>query len=123
MKEDFVVASLTMEIQLNVLENKMLVGFGLHVSKIVIIFEIFEIHIFSELGLGDDETVYRSCIKSSDIGEECVDGDLGPVGATVCFCTDDDCNKDKDCTCNSSSTIGISVVALLVCAYALFEVK
>ena len=79
--------------------------------------------IFSETGILEEEQVIRACIDSSSLGEECVDGDVGPVGATLCFCTEDDCNKDKTCTCNSSSTIGISVMALLVCAYALFEMK
>merc|ERR1712004_164882 len=72
---------------------------------------------FMSTRLNDDETIHRSCIDSSSIGEECVDGDVLGAGLTVCFCTEDDCNKDKSCTCNSSSTIGISVMALLVCAY------
>ena len=54
------------------------------------------------LGLEDDETVYRSCIDSGGLGDNCVHAEVGGVSATECFCTTDNCNKDHLCDCPST---------------------
>ena len=68
--------------------------------------------IIDNLGKGDDETVYRSCIDAKGLGDHCVDVDILGVGGTECFCTTENCNKDNLCECNSSSTIGLSMTLL-----------
>ena len=74
------------------------------------------------LGNGDDETVYRSCINAAGLGDHCVDVDVLGVGGTECFCTTDNCNKDNLCDCNSSSTIGLSL-SLLASVFAMIMMK
>ena len=53
-------------------------------------------------GLEDDETVYRSCIDSAGLGDNCVHAEVGGLSATECFCTTDNCNKDHLCDCPST---------------------
>ena len=74
------------------------------------------------VGLGNDETIFRSCIDSAGLGDHCLDSDVLGAGFTACFCTTDNCNKDDLCDCNSSSTIGLSLT-LLASVFAMLLMK
>ena len=78
--------------------------------------------IIDNLGKGDDETVYRSCIDAKGLGDHCVDVDILGVGGTECFCTTENCNKDNLCECNSSSIIGLSMT-LLASVFVMLAMK
>ena len=90
-------------------------------SKLSFFINSYLYYIIKNLGVGD-EKVWRSCINSDGFGDHCVDGDIGGLGATECFCTTDNCNKDELCDCNSSSTIGLSLI-LLASVFAMLIMK
>ena len=74
------------------------------------------------IGNGDDETVYRSCINAGGLGDHCLDVDVLGIGGTECFCTSDNCNKDNLCQCNSSSIIGLSMI-MLASVFVMLAIK
>ena len=69
---------------------------------------------------GGQDVTFRMC--GTDLGG-CVSQDIGGASVTVCSCKTENCNKDQECDCSSSTTIGISAMALLVSAFVLFEME
>ena len=54
------------------------------------------------LGLEDEERVFRSCLNTGGFGDQCVNDDILGVEITECFCATDNCNKDLLCNCPST---------------------
>ena len=70
----------------------------------------------------EDKTYVTFRMCGADLGG-CVSQDIGGASVTVCSCKTENCNKDQECDCSSSTTIGISAMALLVSAFVLFEME
>ena len=49
-----------------------------------------------------EETIYRGCTYSG-LGDGCVNFDFDGYQVAECFCTTDNCNKDNQCDCSSST--------------------
>ena len=64
---------------------------------------------------------YRNC--GLKLPETCSIVDVAGTNVTACNCQTDNCNKDNQCDCSSSTTIGISAVSLLISAFVLLEMK
>ena len=74
------------------------------ISKYVNLFNDFSDTFTNQenLGLEDDEVVFRGCFERGGLGDFCDVVDISGVSATICFCTTDNCNKDLLCDCPSS---------------------
>ena len=80
----------------------------------------FNACIYYQAEQGGQDVTFRLC--GADLGG-CASQTIGDDTVTVCSCTTENCNKDQECDCSSSTTIGISALALLVSAFVLFEMK